>query len=74
MFKLRTKKVKVGANLYKIYSIGWLAKMMGITTIHLRKMEREGNLPKPILATENAQRFYLVVVQQVTQRAVALSL
>lgn len=59
MYRIRFKKVKVGERIYKVYSIGWLARMMGVSVLHLRRMEREGVLPKPILATENGLRYYL---------------
>lgn len=61
MKNLRPKKqVLVGDRMMTVYSIGWLGILTNKGNANIRKWERTGVLPKPLLVIEGeTRRFYL---------------
>lgn len=58
-FTPKSKRVRIGECEITVYSIRWLAELMGVTSIHIRKMERDRNFPPPVLALLGGTRYYL---------------
>lgn len=56
------KKVIIDGQLVELYSIGWLAVMVNRSTQSIRKWERSGKLPTPLVTLSGQEdRWYLAV-------------
>lgn len=55
----RRKEVLINGTKYMLYSIGWLAHLIGKHVHTIRQYEKRQVLPPPILSTKSRARFYL---------------